>query len=188
MDALLVDLMSVDDEQAESAARRLAGYGEAALDALRQLIADSRGDTRWWATRALAEISDEAAVPLLVEALQDEDLAVRQCAALGLGRRADLRAVPALVEAMSSEDALLARLAANSLACIGTGAVPALLDSLEKGRLPVRLEAARALAQIGDTRAIPAFFKALDEDSALLEYWANEGLERMGVGMMFFKP
>jgi HEAT repeat protein len=89
---------------------------------------------------------------------------------------------------MGSQDALLARLAANALACTGADAVPALLEVLEKGEQALRLEAARALAHIGDERSIPALFKALDEDSALMEYWANEGLERMGVGMVFFKP
>jgi HEAT repeat protein len=51
-----------------------------------------------------------------------------------------------------------------------------------------RIQAARALALIGDTRAIPELFNALDGDSALLEYWAGEGLEKMGVGMVFFTP
>jgi hypothetical protein len=36
---------------------------------------------------------------------------------------------------------------------------------------------------IGDTRAVPGLFEAL-EGSALQEYWAEEGLERMGVGMV----
>jgi hypothetical protein len=44
------------------------------------------------------------------------------------------------------------------------------------------------LAQIGDPRSIPALFTALDEDSALMEYWASEGLEKMGVGIVFFEP
>jgi HEAT repeat protein len=148
----------------------------------------SEADFRWWAVRALAEIPAEESAPLLIQALNDPHLAVRQCAALGLSRQPDERAVPALVEAMSSDDALLARLAANALASTGGEAVPALLEVLENGSQPMRLEAARALAMIGDTRSIPALFNALDGDSALLEYWANEGLERMGVGMMFFKP
>jgi hypothetical protein len=28
----------------------------------------------------------------------------------------------------------------------------------------------------------------LDSDSAVLEHWASEGLEKMGVGMSFFSP
>ena len=44
------------------------------------------------------------------------------------------------------------------------------------------------LAKIGDERAIPVLFEALDDSSALIEYWASEGLEKMGVGMVFYKP
>jgi len=52
----------------------------------------------------------------------------------------------------------------------------------------VRIEVVRALSKLGDQRAIPALFEALDDSSALIEYWASEGLEKMGVGMVFFKP
>jgi len=51
-----------------------------------------------------------------------------------------------------------------------------------------RLEAARALAAIGDTRAIPVLIKMLDQDSAIMEHWAEQGLEKMGVGTVFFEP
>ena len=54
------------------------------------------------------------------------------------------------------------------------------------GTQSARLEPAPALALIGDPSAIPALFAALDEGSALLEHWASQGLERMGVGMKFF--
>jgi HEAT repeat protein len=185
---LLIELTSGDDQRAEAAALRLAAQGTAALATIRALLAAPQVDARWWAARALAEVPGEETAPLLIQALDDPDPHVRQCAALGLCKRPDGRAVPALVEAMGSQDALLARLAANALACTGADAVPALLEVLEKGEQALRLEAARALAHIGDERSIPALFKALDEDSALMEYWANEGLERMGVGMVFFKP
>lgn len=193
---LLLELISGDDQRAEAAASSLGVYGEDALSGLRPLLDSSQADFRWWAVRALAEIPGGGAIPLLIQALSDEDPQVCQCAALGLSKQPSLldgrlaeRVVPALIKSMSSKDALLARLAANALASIGAAAVPALLDLLvQPSPQPVRLEAARALALIGDTRAIPALFEALDEDSALMEYWANEGLERMGVGMVFFQP
>jgi HEAT repeat protein len=188
MEDLLKELTSGDDERAEAAASSVSAYGTDALAILEPLMHSSEADFRWWAVRALAELPAEMSAPSLIQALNDPYLAVRQCAALGLSRQPDARAIPALVETMASDDALLARLAANALEAIGAAAVPALLDVLENGTQPVRLEAARTLAKIGDTRAIPALFHALDEDSALMEYWANEGLERMGVGMMFFKP
>jgi HEAT repeat protein len=59
---------------------------------------------------------------------------------------------------------------------------------LQDGSKFSRIEAARALALIGDTRAVPALFKALDEESAVMEHWAGEGLERMGIGMVFYSP
>jgi HEAT repeat protein len=67
-------------------------------------------------------------------------------------------------------------------------AVPDLIEVMENGSQVARLEAARALSEIGDTRAIPVLFKALEEGSVVLEYWASEGLEKMGVGMTFFEP
>ena len=42
--------------------------------------------------------------------------------------------------------------------------------------------------EAADTRAIPALFKALEDESAIAQYWADEGLERMGVGQVYFKP
>ena len=93
-----------------------------------------------------------------------------------------------LIAALNDSDRLCASLAADALVSIGAAAVPALLAVLENGKPAARIEAARALALIGDTRAIPAFFKTLEGKSTLVEYWAREGLERMGVGMAFFKP
>jgi HEAT repeat protein len=136
----------------------------------------------------LAEIPGEQAAGKLEQALSDPDPAVRQCAALGLGKQCAPRAIPALLQAMHDSDSLVARLAANALAAIGAPAVEPILELIKNAPQQVQLEAARVLALIADPRAIPVLFNALDGDSMLLEYWANEGLERMGVGMAFFKP
>ena len=112
---------------------------------------------------------------------------MRQCAALGLRQRPDPAAVEALIRALDDPDPLVRRLAGEALSATGSEAVPSLLKVMESGAQPARLEAARALGVIGDVRAIPALFAALD-GSALLEYWASQGLERMGVGMSFFLP
>lgn len=181
-------LLSGDDQAAEAAARHIAAFGQAGLAALEPLLADPDPERRWWAVRALAEIMDERSVRLLIQALDDPDPAVRGCAARGLQEQPDERAISALAAALADRDSLVARLAGNALASAGGMAVPALLDVLQAGPDKPRLEAARALAQIGDQRSIPALFEALDSDSTLLEYWANEGLERMGVGMVFFRP
>ena len=197
IDNLLAALTGGDEAQPEVAARaeatasRLAALDEAkqleALVALQGLLTAPEADTRWWAARALAALPIGEVIPLLLQALQDKDAPVRQCAALGLRQHADMRAIAGLVRALDDPDPLVRRLAGEALEAVGGEAVPALLEVMEHGSHSARLEAARALAGIRDTRAIPALFKAL-EGSALMEYWASEGLERMGVGTNYFIP
>jgi HEAT repeat protein len=188
----LAELTSGDDQRAEQAAQGLAGLPDErlpkVLEVLQKLLAAPDADHRWWAVRALAALTHPQAPELLISALEDGDASVRQCAALGLRLRPNPQAAPFLVAALDDADHLVAELAADALAAIGEAAVPILLEVMQNGARPARLEAVRALATIGDPRAIPALFAALDQDSALMEYWASEGLERMGVGMLFFKP
>lgn len=181
------ELTSGDDRRAEAAVPELAEFGRAALPALRELLHSPDSDTRWWAVRALAEVDAPEILPLILKALDDPDLSVRQCAALGLRQKPDPQATPALAAALEHEDRLYASLAADALIEIGSPAVPVLLGKLENGPHGARVEAARALAQIGDPQAIPGLFAVLDE-TALLNHWAEQGLEKMGVGMSFFKP
>jgi HEAT repeat protein len=185
---LLTILYSGDDERAEAVIPELVDHGGAAVEALRPGLSDPDPDIRWWTVRALAEIPHPLAPGLLLKAFGDEDIPVRQCAALGLQRQPHDQAVPALISALSSGDYLLSNLAGDALIAAGQPAVPALLEVLQNGMQASRLVAVRALAMIGDHRSIPALYEALSEDSAMIEYWANEGLERMGVGMTYFKP
>jgi phycocyanobilin lyase beta subunit len=120
--------------------------------------------------------------------LHDPNSSVQECAALALFAHPTPQAIPDLIALIGGENALLSRLSADSLVQIGSLAVPALLEALENGLQPVRLEAVRALALIADRSTIPALFASLEDDSALIAYWAEEGLERMGVGMRFFIP
>jgi len=188
LQALILELTSGDDRRAEASVRCLAGYGEPVLPAIAPMLDAPEPDNRWWAVRLLAEISDSETPLLLIKALQDEDSSVRQCAALAISRQGDERAVPALIQSLSETDSLMVRLAANALVAIGPAAVPALLDLVREGTPVTRFEAVRALALIGDPRAFSALMGVLEEDSALMEYWANEGLERMGAGMLYFSP
>lgn len=188
----LIALASGDDERAEAAAAGIAALPPPQLDeALAQLsawLSSPDVDTRWWAVRTLSAIPNERTPSLLIQALRDPQAAVRQCAALGLRLRPDPSAVAPLIQALSDEDQLAAALAADALIEIGEPAVEALLEVMASASQAARLKAVRALALIGDQRSIPVLFAALDEDSALLEYWASRGLERMGVGMVFFTP
>ncbi len=188
LDNLLVELTCGDDKRAEGAVKGLAALGEAALPRLKALANTPDPDQRWWAVRTLAALKHPKISLHLREALLDPDEAVRQCAALGLTLHPDPGMVPALVGALQRGDQLLGYLAGSALITIGAAAVPALMEVLQSGPAAARLEAARALATIADPHAIPALIQVLDEGSAILDYWATLGLERMGVGMTFFKP
>ena len=192
IEELLESLNSGDEGQAEKAVQSLkrlpAEQHTLAIEVLRQNYAAPETDRRWWAVRALAEMPEADAGALLIGALGDADPSVRQCAALALRIRRDPAALAPLLDGLSDPDPLAARLAAEALAALGEAATPALLELLPSSPANTRLLIVRALAEIGDPRAIPALFAALEDDSALVEYWANEGLERMGVGMVFFSP
>jgi HEAT repeat protein len=185
---LLSQLNCGDDVQAEQALSRITDWGSEAVVPLEQRLSHPEVEVRWWAVRALAGLQDERVPGLLVRALSDSDNGVRWCAGLSLRRHPSSQASPALVGMLADQDALSRRLAGDALVAIGSPAVPELLEVMEQDDPLVRLEAVRALAKIGDERAVPALFVALDDSSALIEYWASEGLEKMGVGMIYFKP
>lgn len=176
------------DQRAEKAALQLATHGSSSLELLKELLNHPEADVRWWATRALAEIPVPETIELTLVALQDQDPAVQQCATLALQHQPHPAAIPQLINALDAPDRLLGRLAGDALIAIANEAVPALIQAAENHSQSARLEAVRALSLIGDTRSIPVLFKILGEDSAVMEYWAEQGLEKMGVGMVFFKP
>lgn len=185
---LILELSSGDDHRAETAARKLAEAGNASLPILLELLGSSDANTRWWATWTLASLPDLDVGHILRGLLKDPDNTVRQCAALALREHPSCDAIPELVELLEEQDPILARLAAAALIACGREAVPALLEVFQTGSQKARLEAVRALATIGDERAIPALYKAYQEGSAVMEYWANEGLDRLGLGMVLFNP
>ena len=185
---LITEFTSDSDIQAEKAALQLASAGSQSLEILSQLIEHQNPDVRWWATRSLAEIHTTEAAHLLLKSLRDPEPGVRQCAALALRGQPHAESIPQLIHTLSSSDQLLARLSGDALIAIGSEAVPPLITVMDYGSQPARLEAARALAAIGDTRAIPVLFKVFGGESAIMEHWAEQGLEKMGVGTMYFKP
>jgi HEAT repeat protein len=189
LEDIVADLTSGDTTRAESSALIFGRLDLAdSLPTLQLLLDHSDSETRWWAARALAELPAEAAADLVAKALHDDNDAVRQCAALVARERPSKAAVKALVKLLSDQNRLLARLAADALIACGDDATLELIDVLETQGGAAQVEAARALAHIGDTRSIGPLFRALETESTMVEHWANEGLDRMGLGMRFFSP
>ena len=186
--SILIELTSGDDVRAEAVVPQVASLGETAVDSLLALLESPSSDNRWWATRALAVIDHSKAQDGLQRALGDDDPNVRQCSALSLRMNSTPSAIPALVNALHDSDRMVARLAADALVANGASAIPALSQSMQASDTAVRMEAMRALAAIEDPDALHALFSALDDPSPLVCYWAEQGLERLGVGMVFFEP
>lgn len=189
LDHLCSELASGDDERAEAAAARLPDLGLPALQAVRDLLRAGEADTRWWAIRALAGFEDVSpALDNLRSALQDKSAEIRQAAALALWHHPDQSALPALIHALGDSDPLTGRLASNAIIMLGTQAAPSLLEVLKNGKQNAKLEAARALSEIKDPGSIPGLMQAMENGSAMTQYWASLGLEKMGVGMLYLKP
>lgn len=183
----LAELTSGDDERAERSISEITKMGLAAIPDLQELTRSQDVDTRWWAVRALAASPHTRTVDL-IPLLSDSAPEVRAATALALCIHPHEDAVDALIVALSDEDALTAGLAGNALVKIGSPSVPSLLKVMEEARTSVRIVVLRTLSEIRDHRAIPVMMKCLGEESAFLQYWAQEGLQRLGLDMVYIKP
>ena len=188
LQSLILNLTFGNDEVAENCVNQISALGESALPALFDLMDSADPEKRWWALRTLAMIPHPGVLPRLRGALQDSESAIRHCAALGLSQQPSKESIPDLIALLGDDDHLLSRLAGDALITNGGDAVPALIEILENGSHPAQIEAIRALALIGDKNSIPALFAAWQDGSAMIQHWAEEGLDRMGVGMQFFTP
>jgi HEAT repeat protein len=187
LENLLADLISGNEARAEAAIPHLVEMDAEATPALLDLTHSQDVDTRWWALRTLA-CTPHARTEWLVPFLNDPAPEVRQCAALGLAIKPDESAVESLVRALNDKDSMVCSLAANALVKIGSAAVPSLIEAVKIGPQSQRIHALRALAELRDHRAIPVMMQVMQEDSALLQHWAQEGLERLGLDMVYMKP
>jgi HEAT repeat protein len=187
MNDLLAELTSGDDERAENAIPAIVGLGAAAIPALLDLTRSADSDSCWWAIRALAA-SPHTRTSDLVPFLSDSNSEMRAAAALALSHHPGEEALSALTQTLRDSDPLTAGLAANALVKLGGVAVPSLIEAAGEGPMNVRILALRALSEMRDHRAIPVMMKCIQEDSAVLGYWAQLGLERLGLDMVYIKP
>ncbi|MBC7876505.1 MAG: HEAT repeat domain-containing protein [Anaerolineales bacterium] len=187
MQDLLAELTSGDDTRAEKSIPAILELGIDGMPALLELTRAEETDSRWWAVRALAASSHTRTEDLL-PLLNDSAPEVRAAAALGISDHPHESAIPSLIKALADEDSLTAGLAGNALVKIGCPSVLSLLEVMKEAPTAIKIRALRALAEIRDHRAIPIMMKSLSEESALLQYWAQEGLERLGLDMVYIKP
>jgi HEAT repeat protein len=187
MHELLAELTSGDDVRAENSIPAIVELGMAAIPSLMELTRAEDTDSRWWAVRALAA-SPHTRSDDLIPLLSDSAPEVRSAATLALCNHPDESAITALINTLSDEDSLTAGLAGTALAKIGSPSVPSLLEVMKEAPTGIRIIVLRTLAEIRDHRAIPVMMKSLNVESAILQYWAREGLERLGLDMIYGKP
>ena len=187
MQALLDDLVSGDDTRAEDSIPALVDLGAAAIPPLLELTRAQNPDSRWWAVRALAALPDTQTAHL-IPLLDDPAPDVRAAVALALCSHPHAEAIPALIKSLADEDSLTAGLAGTALVKIGQAATPNLVEVASNAPLAIRILALRALSEIRDHRAIPILMKSMSAESAVLQYWAQIGLERLGLDMVYIKP
>lgn len=179
---------TADDGHREMAAIALGRLGDDVFSLLREAVRVGNADHRWWAARALAALGGASSVSCLIDTLSDPDPDVRACAVLGLGALTAREAITPLIQLLADGSVYVGRIAGNALIQIGQPAVPALIETLGSGSAAARAGAARALIPLQHHDAIPALFAVLDDESALAAHYAGEALERMGVGIVYFKP
>jgi len=99
-----------------------------------------------------------------------------------------IAAIPTLMEFTRSDSVDIRWWAGTALVKIGPPSVTNLLEVMSEANVNIRILALRSLVEIRDHRAIPVVMKSMSEGSALLQYWAKVGLERLGLDMVYIKP
>lgn len=176
-----------DDYQAEESARILSTMGESVTPGLMSLLESTSEDNRWWAVRTFA-LMEEPHTGIFIKMLSDDSVEIRKCSALSIFNHPTSNAVGKLIELISDNDPMMANLAANALIAIGKESIPSLLNSICSLSGLGRIEAYRAIASIADTNAIPILMEGLNDDSNLVNYWAEEGLTKLGLDMVYIRP
>jgi HEAT repeat protein len=176
-----------------------------ALDPLIQALKDKNGDIRKRAAEILCRIGEPAVMPL-IQVLEDEDRYIRYGSAESLGIIGDERAVKPLIHTLKDKDSYVRLEAAGALDSMGWKSVggedcayyliakaewkdvigmgkPAvlpLIQTLKEGESDLRYEAAEALGEIGDKRALEPLNHSLKYDKEDIRVKAAEVLAKMG--------
>jgi HEAT repeat protein len=187
LDVLVQKLTGQDESGAEAAALALAEAGQEGMTRLEPLLQSREADHRWWAIRTLAAM-DDPDPRWFLRALHDSSAEVRAAGALAFVGHPDTTALQDLIGALDDEDGVTASLAMRALVVAGEAAVPGLLESFKAAAPRARIQIVRALAELRDPRAIRLLLQASDEGSAAVQYWAREGLNMLGLDMIYLTP
>jgi HEAT repeat protein len=135
------------------------------------------------AVAALGSVGTPGATQTLERALQDPDQEVRQEAAATLGRTGDPSARKAVAHALKDSDLDVRLAAAQAAGELGGKSARKKLTKIaadDQAEDELRVEAAKALGQIGDERAVPALLRSLASRNVSVRLAAANALEDVG--------
>ena len=137
--------------------------------------------TRLEAAQVLAEDEDVVAAQPLLGALSDQSWRVRRVAVAGLATHAAPDAIGALLESMRRDHYNLNLLnsALQVLALSGVDTLSPLVAFLQGEDADLRMQAALALGEQREGRAIPVLMSALNDSDANVRYHAIEALGKL---------
>lgn len=187
LQTLLAAIRANDDEATEQVVTSYTVESAPALNDILALFDAEDADQRWWAVRtaaAVAPLTEGGAIKLetpLRDRLHDSDPSVRCAAALAAGHLQLAGLVDELACALGDERGWVRSSAADALALLGEPAVPALLKVLAGPEQGARTRAAYALSKIRTMEVANAFYHYLQDDNQLVQTYAYDTLEQMGL-------
>ncbi len=187
LESLLAAIHANDDEAAEQVVTAYTVESAPALNEVLSLFNADDADQRWWAVRTAAAVAPwteggaEALEKPLRDRLHDPDPAVRCAAALAAGQLELVALVDELACALGDQSGWVRSSAADALALMGEPAVPALLQVLAGTEQGARTRAAYALSKIRTMEVANAFYHCLQDENQLVQTYAYDTLEQMGL-------
>jgi len=152
------------------------------IPVLENAVFSETDDARAHAAFALGSLGDSSSVPILLKALEDPAPVVRAMALLGLSKIKDSSSVPAIKKMLDTEKQQLVQVEAGWALCrLGDPSGKEILRNslLKASEIEARGEAAKALADIGDTESIPLLKKATNDRSGLVREQAYKALKKL---------
>jgi HEAT repeat protein len=146
---LLADLVQKGEPPiANTAAIGLTRYGEEGKRVLRKLLNSERRETRLAAAKALATLSDPAAIETLKRQTNADDPAQRITVLQLMARVGDEKALRELIGFLSHDEPVVRLRARLSIYAVGRQAIPLLLQTLDSPDSKLRAESALILGAL----------------------------------------
>jgi HEAT repeat protein len=193
VDLLIVALKDENPLARRNAAMALGEIGDIrAINSLIGALKDEDPIVRRNSARALGELRNNSAIEPLIAALKDKVGVVRREAALALGDIKDKRAVKPLMNSLGDSDAIVRINATTALKEMGIPETAiadlqvkaedgfnSLIQQLKDRNRNTRAEAAKALSEIKDARAVDPLIHALNDDESYVRWQAARALGKI---------